>query len=152
MFVANVAFMAALRYLPLTEANVVAFASPLLLTALSAPVLGEPVGASRWLAVAAGFAGVLIVLQPGSAMFHWAALLPLVSAIGAAVYHVMTPIVARVEDPAVSIYFLSVLGAVVMSSVVPWHWTDPDAPGWTMLLAIGACGAIGHILLVRAFA
>jgi drug/metabolite transporter (DMT)-like permease len=57
LFIANFTFMAALRYLPLTEANVVGFAAPLLLTALSYPVLGEKVGFGRWLAVAAGFVG-----------------------------------------------------------------------------------------------
>ena len=152
MFAANFAFMAALRYLPLAEANVIGLASPLLLTALTYPVLGEKVGIGRWIAVALGFTGVLIVLQPGTALFQWAAVLPLVMAIGAAFYHVTTPFIARVEDPALSIYFLGVIGAVVMSAIVPWFWTQPDLLGWTMLLVIGVLGTIGHILIVRAFA
>jgi drug/metabolite transporter (DMT)-like permease len=151
-FIANFAFMAALRYLPLTEANVVGFASPLLLTALTYPVLGETVGPRRWAAVIAGFIGVLIVMQPGTAMFQWAALLPLTMAICASVYHVMTPMVARVEDPAISIYFLGVIGAVSMSAVVPWFWTKPDALGWAMMLVIGLLGTVGQLLIVRAFA
>jgi drug/metabolite transporter (DMT)-like permease len=73
-------------------------------------------------------------------------------AIGAAFYHVTTPFIARVEDPALSIYFLGVIGAVVMSAIVPWFWTQPDLLGWTMLLVIGVLGTIGHILIVRAFA
>ena len=152
MFAANFAFMAALRYLPLAEANVIGLASPLLLTALTYPVLGEKVGIGRWIAVALGFTGVLIVLQPGTALFQWAAVLPLMMAIGAAFYHVTTPFIARVEDPALSIYFLGVIGAVVMSAIVPWFWTQPDLLGWTMLLVIGVLGTIGHILIVRAFA
>jgi drug/metabolite transporter (DMT)-like permease len=152
LFGANFAFTAALRYLPLTEANVVGFASPLLLTALTYPVLGERVGFGRWAAVTGGFIGVLVVLQPGTSMFQWAATLPLMMAICAAIYHVMTPIVARVEDPAISIYFLSVIGAVSMSLVVPWFWTQPDALGWAMLFVIGVLGTIGHVLIVRAFA
>lgn len=152
LFVANFAFMAALRYMPLTEANVVGFASPLLLTALTYPVLGEKVGISRWLAVIVGFIGVMIVLQPGTAVFHWAALLPLVMAIGAASYHVLTPIVARTEDPAISVYFLSIIGAFSMSTVVPFYWTQPDVAGWAMLFFIGAFGTVGHVLIVRAFA
>jgi drug/metabolite transporter (DMT)-like permease len=152
LFIANFAFMAALRYLPLTEANVVAFASPLLLTALSYPVLREKVGLNRWLAVVAGFIGVLVVMQPGTALFRWASLLPLLMAICAAVYHVMTRLVERIEDPAISIYFLSVMGAVCMSAVVPWFWTQPDALGWTLLFVIGVLGTVGHLLIVRAFA
>jgi drug/metabolite transporter (DMT)-like permease len=152
LFAANFAFMASLRYLPLAEANVVAFASPLLLTALTYPVLGEHVGINRWSAVFAGFIGVVIVVQPGTSIFQWAAVLPLIMAIFGASYHVMTPIVARVEDPALSIYFLSIIGSVSMSIVVPWSWVHPDALGWLMLFAIGACGTIGHILIVRGFA
>jgi drug/metabolite transporter (DMT)-like permease len=152
LFVANFAFMASLRYLPLAEANVISFASPLLLTALTYPVLGEKVSAGRWAAVAAGFLGVLIVIRPGTAMFHWAVVLPLIMAIFGALYHVLTPFVARTDDPTISIYFLSVIGAVSMSIIVPWYWTNPDLAGWAMLLAIGSCGTIGHILIVRAFA
>jgi drug/metabolite transporter (DMT)-like permease len=122
------------------------------LTALTYPFLGEQVTPGRWAAVIAGFIGVLIVVQPGSAVFQLAALLPLAMAIFAAFYHVLTPIVARVEDPAVSIYFLSIIGAVAMSMVVPWYWTQPDALGWLMLFIIGVLGTIGHILIVRAFA
>jgi drug/metabolite transporter (DMT)-like permease len=151
LFAANFAFMAALRYLPLTEANMVGFASPLLLTALTYPVLGEKVGISRWAAVIAGFVGVVIVLQPGTAVFHWAALLPLLMAICAAFYHVLTPIVARTEDPVISIYFLGIIGAFAMSLVVPLYWTQPDVLGWAMLFVIGVLGTIGHLLIVRAF-
>jgi drug/metabolite transporter (DMT)-like permease len=152
LFIANFCFMAALRYLPLTEANVVGFASPLLLTALTFPVLGENVGSGGWIAVIGGFVGVLIVLQPGTSVFQWAALLPLTMALCSACYHVMTPIVGRFEDPAISIVFLSVIGSVCMSVVVPWFWREPDLLGWVMLCAIGVLGTLGHVLIVRAFA
>ena len=102
LLAANLLFMAALRYLPLAEANVIGFASPLLLTALAYPVLGERVGLRRWLAVIVGFAGVLAVIRPSPALFHWAALLPLAMAFCAATYHVMTPLIRRTEDPAIS--------------------------------------------------
>jgi drug/metabolite transporter (DMT)-like permease len=152
LFIANFAFMAALRYLPLAEANVIGFASPLLLTALASVLLSEPVSAHRWIAVSAGFAGVLIVMRPGTELFKWAALLPLLMAFASALYHALTPIVARVEDPAVSIYFLGIFGAVAMSLVVPWFWVAPDMLGWFMLLVIGVLGTAGHLLIVRAFA
>lgn len=152
LFTANFAFMAALRYLPLAEANVIGFASPLLLTALASLILHEVVRVQRWIAVTAGFAGVLIVLQPGTDLFKWTALLPLLMAFASALYHVLTPIVARAEDPAVSIYFLGIFGAVAMSLVIPWFWVDPDMFGWIMLLTIGVLGTAGHLLIVRAFA
>jgi drug/metabolite transporter (DMT)-like permease len=65
---------------------------------------------------------------------------------------VLTPIVTRVQDPAISIYFLGMIGAASMSAVVPFYWTQPDALGWSMLLVIGVLGTIGHLLIVRAFA
>jgi drug/metabolite transporter (DMT)-like permease len=107
---------------------------------------------ARWAAVIDGLVGIAIVLQPGTEVFRWSALLPLVMAIGAAFYHVLTPIVARVEDPAISIYFLEIIGALSMSAVVPLYWTHPDAFGWSMLLLIGVLGTVGHLLIVRAFA
>lgn len=151
LLVANVLFMAAVRYLPLAEANVIGFASPLLLTALSYPVLGERVGFRRWMAVLAGFAGVLVVIRPSAALFHWAALLPLFMAICAAVYHIMTPIIRQTEDPAISVHYLGWVGVLVTSVVVPWFWIPPSLSGWLMLAAIGAFGTVGQILMIRAF-
>ena len=123
-----------------------------LLTALASLILHEVVRVQRWIAVTAGFAGVLIVLQPGTDLFKWTALLPLLMAFASALYHVLTPIVTRAEDPAVSIYFLGIFGAVAMSLVIPWFWVDPDMFGWIMLLMIGVLGTAGHLLIVRAFA
>src|SRR5260221_311275 len=75
-------FIAGLARLPIADATAIGFASPLLVTALSIPLLGERVGPRRWAAVSAGFAGVLIVVRPGSGAMGWAALLPLLSAAG----------------------------------------------------------------------
>lgn len=152
LFGANFAFMAALRYLPLAEANVLGFVAPLLLTALTWPVLGERAGFARWIAVSLGFVGVVIVVEPGTAVFQWAALLPLLMAVGSAIYHVLTPIVARVETPSITISYLAAIGSISMSIAVPWFWTQPDALGWGLLLAIGVLGTIGHLLILRAFA
>jgi hypothetical protein len=125
LLVGNVSFVLALRYLPLTEANVIGFASPLIITALSYPVLGQRVSARRWLAVIVGFAGILIVMQPGQSLFQWAALWPLAMAATAAVYHITTPLIGRHDDPVVSVYILSVAGAVVLTVAVPFAWTTP---------------------------
>ncbi len=149
--IANISFMAAIRYMPLAEANLIGFASPLLLTALSYPVLRERVGLGRWLAVASGFVGVLVVIGPSAQLFHWAALLPLLMAFCSAAYHVMTPIIRRSEDPAISVHYLGWLGAVLLTTIVPVFWAHPTPLGWAMLAAIGGLGAIGQILMIRAF-
>ena len=149
--IANISFMAAIRYMPLAEANLIGFASPLLLTALSYPVLRERVGLGRWLAVAVGFVGVLAVIGPSTALFHWAALLPLLMAFCSAAYHVMTPIIRRREDPAISVHYLGWLGTVLLSAIVPSFWEHPTPLGWAMLASIGGLGAVGQLLMIRAF-
>jgi drug/metabolite transporter (DMT)-like permease len=151
LLVGNVSFVLALRYLPLTEANVIGFASPLIITALSYPVLGQRVSARRWLAVIVGFAGILIVMQPGQSLFQWAALWPLAMAATAAVYHITTPLIGRHDDPVVSVYILSVAGAVVLTVAVPFAWTTPGPLEALGLAVIGVLGAFGQILIIKAF-
>ena len=145
----NLAFIAALRYMPLVQANLIGFLSPLLLTALAYPVLGEPVGPRRAVAVAVGFAGVLVVLRPGGELFGWEALLPLTMAVCAASYHIMTPIVRRVEDPAISLYYLSIIAVVATTAMMPWTWTPMTGMQWALLGAIGMLSVGGHILMIR---
>jgi drug/metabolite transporter (DMT)-like permease len=152
LLVGNVSFVLALRYLPLTESNVIGFASPLIITALSYPVLGQRVSARRWLAVIVGFAGILIVMQPGRSVFQWAALWPVAMAATAAVYHITTPLISRRDDPAISVYILSVAGALVLSVAVPFAWTTPGPLDALGLALIGVLGAFGQILIIKAFA
>jgi drug/metabolite transporter (DMT)-like permease len=151
LLVGNVSFVLALHYLPLTEANVIGFASPLIITALSYPVLGQRVSARRWLAVIVGFAGILIVMQPGQSLFQWAALCPLAMAATAAVYHITTPLIGRHDDPVVSVYILSVAGAVVLTVAVPFAWTTPGPLEALGLAVVGVLGAFGQILIIKAF-
>ena len=113
--------MAALRYLPLTEANMVGFAAPLLLTALTYPILGEKVGLRRWAAVIVGFAGVLDRPSAGTAVFHWASLLPLVD--GVLRGHLSRPHADREADRGSGDLdlFSRLIGALSMSLVVPLY-------------------------------
>jgi drug/metabolite transporter (DMT)-like permease len=151
LVVSSFAFFASLRALPLTEANAIGFAAPLLITAMSAPILAEKVTLRQWVAVVAGFAGVLLVIRPGSGVFGWAAFLPLLSACCAALYHVLTRVVGRSEDPANTLYYLGIVGAVSLSGVVPFFWVTPDLIGVAAMVAIGALGTVGLFLLARAF-
>ena len=87
MLGSSVAFVFALAHLPLADASAIGFASPLLITALSIPLLGEKVGIRRWSAIAVGLIGTLIVVRPGLGVFHPAIFLVLVSAAALAVGH-----------------------------------------------------------------
>ncbi len=145
-------FVSALVYLPLAEAMALGLVSPILVALMSGPWLGERVGAAQWIAIAGGFLGVLIVLRPGGGIFHWAALLPLVSAAGYSVYLILTRKISGGEHPVTSLFYGSLVGAVGLSLILPWVWqTPPDFGAGALLAVLGVLGAAGHFLLIKAF-
>jgi drug/metabolite transporter (DMT)-like permease len=151
LLLSTLLFFGALRTLTLAEANAIGFTTPLIITMLSGLLLGEAVGARRWAAVCVGFAGVLIVIRPGSGVMGWAALLPLIGAACSALYHVTTRLVARTDDPANTLYFAALLGGIGLSAVVPFFWTPLTAVLLASMVAVGTLGTVGHFFLIRAF-
>ena len=83
-------YVTGLRFLPLADVISIAFAGPLFITALASPMLGEHVGWRRWIVVLIGFTGILIIFQPGGAVFQWAALLPLAASCTGAFRDILT--------------------------------------------------------------
>ena len=144
-------FYTALTYLPLAEVTAIAFAAPLIMTALSRPLLGEHVGWRRWSAVLVGFLGVLIVVKPGTAAFQPAALIALAAALLYALM-LMTARKFAASESAISLVFWSTAGAgAIAGALMPFTWTPvaiADA-GW--FLALGCLGAVTMLLLTRAF-
>jgi len=108
--------------LGLVEVHAVFICYPLLVAALSGPVLGERVGWRRWVAIAIGFVGVLIVLQPGVRVFSPAALVPLFAAFMFALYGLLTRYVARTDSAATSFFWTGTVGAVAMTLIGIWFW------------------------------
>jgi len=154
----NLSFTTALVFIPLADATAVGFASPLLTVALAAVWLREKVGALRWIGVAVGMAGVLIVLRPpflfGAAggAFHWALLLPLVTAAFFAVYQILTRKLATVDDPRTTILHTSLAAVLLPSLLLPSTWIPPVPAEWGFLVLLGLLGGAGHGLLVLAYA
>jgi len=135
----------ALRYLDLTVVAAIMFSSPILVSALSVPLLGEQVGRWRWGAILLGFVGVLIVVRPWSAEFHWAAILSLIAAIALALFSIMTRRMAGVAAPRTMQLYAGLVGTVVLAPVALWLWDSPDTMlDWTLLLAIGGFAWAGH--------
>ena len=137
--------------LGLVESHAVFAVYPLLIAALSGPVLGEKVGWRRWVAIGIGFVGVLIILQPGFGVFQPAALIPLLAASMFALYGLLTRYVARQDSAAVSFFWTGTAGAVTMTAIGIWFW-EPMAEGdwvWMGLLCISS--AFSHFLLIRAY-
>ena len=151
LMIGTVSFFTALIYLSLPEAVAINFVAPLLVTALSIPFLGEKVGPRRWAAIFVGFLGVLVIIRPGLGVMHWAAFLPLITAVSYAGYQIMTRIAGRTEDTKTSLFWTSTVGVIVMSCIVPFVWKAPDATAWVIMVATGAVFGFGHYLLIRAF-
>jgi drug/metabolite transporter (DMT)-like permease len=151
LFVTEIAvFISAMRVLPLADAHAILAVAPLIVTALSVPMLGEQVGARRWTAVAVAFVGVLIILQPGVGVFEPYALLPLLAAAMWALYLVLTRIVGRSDPPLTSLFYAAFLGAIGLTLLVPFVWRAPDPGGWLLLMLVAVLGACGHYLLITA--
>ncbi len=137
--------------LGLVEAHAVFACYPLLVAALSGPVLGERVGWRRWAAIGVGFAGVLIILEPGFGVFDPWALVAFASATMFALYSLLTRYVARRDAAATSFFWTGTVGALFMTAVGIWHWQPMSGPDWGWMAALCITGASGHWLLIRAY-
>ena len=128
------------------------FASyPLMIAALSGPVLGEKVGPRRWAAIGAGFIGILVILQPGFAVFSPSALIALGAALLFAIYGLATRYVSRVDSAATSFFWTGISGVVVATLGGVFYW-EPMAPAdWIWMAALCVTGALGHYLLIRCY-
>lgn len=149
---AQFCFYAALGHLAFATATTLAFAGPLIITALSVPVLGEKVGVHRWTSVAVGFVGVLIILRPGFGAVDPFHLLTLVGAVMWASYQLMTRLAGRRDSPEVSMFYLGAVGFAVLAVVAPFFWRPPTVTEWGLLLLAGGLGAVGHFLIIKALA
>ncbi|HWD32316.1 MAG TPA: DMT family transporter [Pseudomonas sp.] len=144
-------FTTALQYIPMAEATAVNFLAPLLVTALSLPLLGEKVTRGQWVAVLVSFVGVTVIIHPGGALFTPAVLLPFGSALCFCFYQLLTRKLSGVDSPTTSNFFTGVLNTLVMSAIVPMFWQIPSLSHGLMALALGTCGMTAHLFLTQAF-
>lgn len=142
---------AALSYIPLADAIALSFMSPLFITALSGPVLGERVGAHRWGAVMVGLCGMLILIRPGSGAIQWGALLALMSAIFYASFQIMTRRLASTEKTFTTLFYTSGGGLLWASLGVYFFWKPLIATHVWIFIGIGALGAAAHLCMIKAF-
>jgi drug/metabolite transporter (DMT)-like permease len=140
----------AMKHLPLTTTAAIFFTIPLMVCALSALVLKEHVGPRRWIAVLIGFAGVLVIMRPGTLDFHWAMLCSIGASLMGALYNIATRKVGGHDRVETSLFFVGLFGSVGSLMPLPWHWQMPQGHEWTMVLIMGTAGAIGHLMLIQA--
>ena len=149
--VSSILFVSSLRELPMADATATSFVSPLFVTALSIPILGEIVGWRRWTATLVGLIGVLIVVRPGGDGFHAASLFVLGSAFFWAFSLIVTRMMSRTETPVVTLAYSATLGFLLLSLLVPFVWLPLDGRAIAIGIFIGAISTIGHWFLILAF-
>ena len=137
--------------LGLIESHAIFSIYPLLVAALSGPVLKEFVGWKRWSAIFIGFIGVMIILKPSNNVFSLEAIIPLVAALMFALYSLLTRFGARQDTSMTSFFWTGLIGAVVMSIVGSGYWIalKPVDWAWLGLLCILAC--LAHYLLIKCY-
>jgi drug/metabolite transporter (DMT)-like permease len=137
--------------LGLVESHAVFACYPLLVAALSGPVLGETVGWRRWMAIGAGFMGVVIILEPGFGVFKPQAIIPLLSALMFALYALLTRYAARRDSTATSFFWTGTVGSIGMTAVGIWFWEPMTGPDWAWMGLLCITGALGHWLLIKCY-
>lgn len=152
LYGATLLFVMSVTYLPLTTATAIGFVSPLFLTALSIPILGERVGPRRWAAIAVGFLGVVILIRPGFEAFQWALLLPVPMALSNAFYQAATRLIRGADRPITSLLYPTVVASVLGFLPVPFLWVAPAPADLLLMVSMGVVASFSHLCLIRAFA
>ena len=143
--------VAGFTLLGLVESHAVFACYPLLIAALSGPVLGERVGWRRWSAIGVGFVGVLVILQPGVGVFAVEALVPLLAAFMFALYGLLTRYVARADSAATSFFWTGIMGAIALSLIGVWSWQPMTPSDWSWMALLCVTGALGHFTLIKTY-
>jgi len=152
MLASNLVFVMAIGKVPLATASAIGFTSPLIVTALSVPLVREQVGWRRWSAVVVGFFGALLIIRPGSGLHDPAVLLLLASSIAYALYQIATRWVMAHDSPATGIIFAALLGSLGTTMLLPFVWVMPQSLfDLALLLSLGCLGGLGHFLVIKAF-
>ena len=151
LFGSNATNFFAITFIPLAKTASISLMAPLLVVPLARLILGERTTAGRLVALSVGFVGVLIVIRPGTELFHWASLFAVASALGYAIYQVLTRRIAGIDPPETSAIYSSVVGAFGMFLVLPFVWRTPESlRNILYFCSLGVIGALGHYLVAQA--
>jgi len=151
LFTSNTAFFFAITFIPIGKAASISMMAPLVVALLAWPLLGERTTLGRVIALGIGFCGVLIVIRPGTAVFHWASLFVMLSATTYAIYQIYTRKIANIDSPETSALYSLTVGAFGMLFVMPFVCITPHA--WLDILlfcSLGVLGGLGHYCVARA--
>jgi len=150
MLATNGLFFYSISTIELATATTIMFLSPIFVTLLAIPLLGETVGIRRWVGVLIGFIGAVVIVRPGLSEFDAGLLVLLVAAFCHGFYQIFTRQIRAFDDPLTSLFYTGVVGVVVMSLIIPFYWQWPVFAHWPMFVLVGILGSIGHFCLIRA--
>ena len=151
LFFSNLCFFFAITFIPIAKAAAISQTAPLIVALLAGPMLGERTTPGRLAALGLGFIGVLVVIRPGTAVFHFASLFVLASASCYALYSILTRQISAIDSPETSAVMSSMVGAFFIMLVLPFIWKTPEGLGTiAMFCGMGVLGAIGHYCVASA--
>ena len=148
LLTANICFFYSISVISLAKALTLAFVAPLIVTAFSPIFLDEKVGVKRWSAVIIGFIGSLVVIRPGFVEINLASFAALGTGVMYGFYLIITRKLSTSDNPLLTLLLTGVVGAVIISCVMPFVWIKPSINQWSMMAAIGIFACIGHLFLI----
>ena len=148
LLTANVCFFYSISIISLAKALTLAFIAPLIVTAFSPIFLGEKVGFRRWSAVIIGFIGSMVVIRPGFVEINLASLAALGTGVMYGFYLIITRKLSSSDNPLLTLLLTGVVGAIIISFVMPFVWIKPTLNQWSMMAAIGVFACIGHLFII----
>ena len=148
LLTANLLFFYSISIISLAKALTLAFIAPLVVTAFSPIFLGEKVGFRRWSAVIIGFIGSMVVIRPGFLEINLASLAALGTGVMYGFYLIITRKLSSSDNPLLTLLLTGVVGAIIISFVMPFVWVKPTLNQWSMMAAIGIFACIGHLFII----
>ena len=148
---ATLCFFTGLGTLQIAEASAIMYTAPLIVTGLAPFILKEKVGIRRWMSVLIGFAGALIIIRPGHSTLGVGAFWILGAAASYACYQLSTRALSQHDSPLTTLFYSALLGAIIMTAVLPFHFQMPDTWGWFVMFLAGLFGTVGHYCMIKAF-
>ncbi len=148
---ATLCFFTGLGTIQVAEASAIMFTAPLMLTAAAPFVLKEKVGIRRWMSVVIGFVGAMIIIRPGQGALAEGAFWVLGAAACYACYQLSTRALSGQDSVLTTLFYSALLGAVIMSVVVPFHFVMFAPFDWAVMALAGLFGTLGHFCMIKAF-
>ena len=148
LLIANICFFYSISVISLAKALTLAFIAPLIVTSFSPFFLGEKVGYRRWLAVIIGFVGSLVVIRPGFVEINLASIAALITGVMYGFYLIITRKLSSSDNPLLTLLLTGVVGAIIISLIMPIVWVQPSLTQWSLMAAVGIFACIGHFFLI----